>query len=87
MGEKITGGTVYWLDDGVDTGDIAAQDWCWILPADTAATLWRRELAPMGLRLFEVVLLRLTAGEVPRRPQPKENATWEPAWKGGRLGP
>ena len=40
MGDKLTGGTVYWLDDGADTGAVAAQDWCWIKQGDTPQSLW-----------------------------------------------
>src|SRR6185437_1356533 len=32
MGDPIAGGTVYWLDDRIDAGPIAAQDWCWVRP-------------------------------------------------------
>ncbi|WP_198084987.1 formyltransferase family protein [Variovorax sp. E3] len=85
MRDLITGGTAYWLDDGADTGDIAAQDWCWVRPGDTPEALWRRDLAPMGLRLFGDVLGRLDAGEVPRRPQDPELATWEPAHAAQKL--
>ena len=49
MGGQITGGTAYWLNDGANTGDIAAQDWCWVKPGDTADEPWRRDLAPHGL--------------------------------------
>lgn len=28
MREPIAGGSVYWMDDGADTGPIEAQDWC-----------------------------------------------------------
>ncbi len=85
MRDQITGGTAYWLDDGADTGDIAAQDWCWIQPGDTPDELWRRDLAPMGLRLLATVLDALDAGMIPRWPQPDHSATWEPAFKASRL--
>ena len=85
MRDQVTGGTAYWLDDGADTGDIAAQDWCWVKPGDTAEALWRRELAPMGLRMLSGVLTRLDAGEVPRTPQDPDMATWEPAYVAKRL--
>jgi methionyl-tRNA formyltransferase len=85
MRDLITGGTAYWLDDGADTGDIAAQDWCWIRPGDSPDELWRRELAPMGLRLLATVLAQLDAGDAPRTPQPSHPATWEPAFKPSRL--
>lgn len=79
MRDLVAGGSAYWLDDGADTGDIAAQDWCWVQPGDTAELLWRRDLAPMGLRLFSEVLADLDAGQVVRNPQPRGPATWEPA--------
>lgn len=85
MRDLVTGGTAYWLDDGADTGDIAAQDWCWINPNDTPDELWRRELAPMGLRLLAGVLASLDAGLTTRRPQPPVAATWEPAFKPDKL--
>ena len=80
MGDHITGGTAYWLDDGADTGPIAAQAWCWIRPGDTPEALWRNTLAPMGLRLFGLVLADLDAGTQRQEPQDGALATWEPAF-------
>lgn len=51
-GDRITGGTVYHLDDGFDTGEVAFQDWCFVRKRETAAELWRRALAPLGLDLL-----------------------------------
>lgn len=85
MRDLVAGGTVYWLDDGADTGDIAAQDWCWVRPDDTPESLWRRDLGPMGVRLFAEVIGALRAGEQPRWPQPTVPATWEPAFSPTRL--
>ena len=86
MGDKTTGGTVYWMDDGADTGPIARQDWCWVQPGDTAEALWRRELAPMGIRLFEDTLADIDNGVLQKKPQLAAVATWEPALQAGRLG-
>ncbi|MFS4552600.1 formyltransferase family protein [Comamonas resistens] len=80
MGDKVTGGSAYWMDDGADTGPIAAQDWCWIQPGDTPAELWRRDLAPMGLRLFETALSNIDRGDSKAVPQLEAMATWEPAF-------
>lgn len=85
MGDQVAGGTVYWLDDGADTGDIAAQDWFWVRKGDTPETLWRRDLGPLGARLFGEVIDALQAGKTPRTPQPAEHATWEPAFKPSKL--
>lgn len=85
MREPITGGTIYWMDDGADTGPIARQDWCHVRPDDTPSTLWRRELAPMGLRLFRAVLEDFSKGMVRSARQDDALATWEPAFIARRL--
>lgn len=87
MREPVTGGSVYWMDDGADTGPIEAQGWCHILPGEDATALWRRELAPMGVRLLVQAVSRLARGEKPLAvPQDKRAATWEPAFTRQRLG-
>lgn len=86
MREPVTGGSLYWMDDGADTGPVVAQAWCHIRPDDTPADLWRRELAPMGLRLFAETLAKLAAGNPCQgEPQDPSLATWEPAWKVSKL--
>ncbi|HZB36765.1 MAG TPA: formyltransferase family protein, partial [Beijerinckiaceae bacterium] len=55
-GDPIAGGSVYHLSDGMDEGPIAAQEWCFVYPDDDAGSLWRRALAPMGLRLLVKVV-------------------------------
>jgi len=77
--DRIAGGTVYWLDDRVDGGPIAAQNWCFVRPDDTPTTLWRRELFPMGLRLIDQTLGDLLSGRARRQPQDESLATWEPS--------
>lgn len=85
MRESVTGGTVFWLSDKVDAGDVAAQDWCFVRPDDTAESLWRRELAPMGLRLIARTLHDLMCGRIVRVPQDPALATWEPSWERAPL--
>jgi methionyl-tRNA formyltransferase len=81
MKERITGGTVFWLSDNVDAGDVAAQDWCFVQPDETPESLWRQQLFPLGLRLFAKVLSDLQQGVVVRIPQDNKLATWEPGWE------
>lgn len=83
--DRITGGTVYHLTDHIDAGPVAAQDWCFIRPDDTAETLWRRELAPLGVRLLLSVLTDLDRGLVVCVPQDPALAAWEPAMNPPRL--
>jgi methionyl-tRNA formyltransferase len=54
--DPIAGGSVYHLSDGMDEGPIAAQEWCFVYADDDAGSLWRRALAPMGLRLLVKVV-------------------------------
>ncbi len=82
FGERMTGGTIYWLNDVVDGGPVAAQEHCLIHPDDTALSLWIRELAPLGLRLFRQVLRDIDRGLVIAIDQDSELATWEPAIDG-----
>lgn len=85
MREPVTGGTVYWMDDGADTGPIALQDWCLIRPADDAAMLWRRELGPMGVRLLLQAINLADQGRLAAVPQDEALATWEPRFKAASL--
>lgn len=77
--DRVAGGSVYHLTDVVDGGPIAAHDWCFVRPGDTARTLWRRDLSPMGVRLLVGVLADLDRGRVVCVPQDAAVATWEPA--------
>jgi methionyl-tRNA formyltransferase len=79
MGERVTGGTLYWLNDVVDGGPLADQEHVLIRPTDTAKSLWTRELFPLGIRLFERTMTRLANGTVVAEPQDSSLATWEPS--------
>lgn len=82
MGDRVTGGTVYWLSDNVDCGDIAAQAHAFIRPGDTAEALWRRELFPLGVRLFAQVLGDLASGRLVAVPQKRFGpGSWEPSFE------
>jgi methionyl-tRNA formyltransferase len=79
-GDKITGGSIYWLSDTVDAGDLAAQDWCFVDPDDTVESLWREKLFPLGVKLFKRALADLQRGTVVAVSQEHHMATWEPSW-------
>lgn len=78
MGDPITGGSVYWLNGGIDRGDIAAQDWTFIEPNTNATMLWRDKLCPIGLNLIEKVLKDILNGVITKIPQDESHATFEP---------
>lgn len=52
-GETITGGSLYQLDDGWDTGFVIDQGSVTISSNDTIKSLWQNKLAPLGLELFK----------------------------------
>lgn len=83
MRDPIAGGSVYWLTDNVDGGPIAAQDWCHVLPSETASTLWQGVLFDMGIELISRVLDDLTEPDptIVEIPQNELFATWEPSWE------
>ena len=55
-GEVVTGGSLYQLDDGWDTGVVVDQASVKIDNNDTIKSLWQDKLAPLGLLLFESYL-------------------------------
>lgn len=76
-GERVTGVTVIFLDEGQDTGDIIAQREVEIDEEDTAVTLAAR-LAEAGADLLIEVLKRMDEGEVKSFPQDHSKATYAP---------
>jgi len=76
-GDRETGMTVMYMDEGLDTGDILLQRKIDISPAETGATLHDRlaQIAPEAL--LESLRL-LAAGNAPRIPQDKTLATYAP---------
>ncbi|MYZ48799.1 formyltransferase family protein [Propylenella binzhouense] len=87
LGDPIAGGSVYHMSDEMDAGAIAAQDWCFVYPGEDAGELWRRALAPMGLRLLaEVVDFVAAHGYCEARPQDERAITYAPAIKDETVG-
>jgi methionyl-tRNA formyltransferase len=78
--DPIAGGTVYHLADRMDSGAIAAQDWCFVKKGETARELWERALAPLGQRLLaEVIDYAKAHNALPGRPQDEQFATKAPS--------
>lgn len=77
--DRVAGGSVYWLTDNIDAGPIAAQEHCVVAPDDTASTLWRDKLFPMGVRLIDRTLDDIAAGRLVMVMQDEASATWEPS--------
>jgi methionyl-tRNA formyltransferase len=69
QGENHTGATVHYMDDGLDTGDIATQK-AVDLPDGVSESDAERRLMLAGCDLLREVLDDLARGVVRRRPQP-----------------
>jgi methionyl-tRNA formyltransferase len=67
-GEKGSGVTLFWLDEGMDTGPIFLQKSLPVAEEDNAESL-RQKLIPLGLEALEEALKRLPHGDVIRIPQ------------------
>ena len=77
-GETETGITVFWPDEGIDTGPILLQKEVEIAPDDTVGSLYYDKLFPLGVEgLLEAVDL-IRQGVAPRISQHDSQATYEP---------
>ena len=75
MGETETGLSIFWPDDGLDTGDILVQKTTSISDKDTLGDVYFKKLFPMGVdAMMESVDLvkagrrRASSRTTPRRP-------------------
>ena len=76
-GEMETGNTMFFLDGGVDTGDIIAQRKITIDEDDTCATLYRK-VSDAAIEMLRQNLPLLKEGRAPRRPQERSQVTLMP---------
>lgn len=75
LDEKITASSLFWIDDGVDSGPLLAQRFFHVAPGETSGTLYAKHMAALGAMLREL-LPRLAQGPVPGEPQDEAVATW-----------
>ncbi len=81
-GETETGLSIFWPDNGLDTGDVLLQKRTNIGPTDTLGTVYFDRLFPMGVEAMLEALDLVKAGKAPRFKQDEAKATYE-----GRCGP
>ncbi len=79
-GDRETGITVMYMDEGLDTGDILLQRTIDILPVDTGGSLHDR-LAKVAPEALLESLELLAKGKAPRTPQDNTLATYAPKLK------
>jgi methionyl-tRNA formyltransferase len=75
LGRRTTGSTLFWLDEGVDSGDVLAQRRFDVAENETAASLMAKHMDALGSMVHDV-LPDLAAGHGRRRAQDHSLATY-----------
>ena len=70
-GEQRSGVSLFWLDEGMDTGPIQLQRELAVSPDDDAGSLFER-LVPLGVQALSEGLDQIAAGTIRREPQQGE---------------
>ena len=77
-GDTKTGLTIFWVDEGIDTGDILLQKEIDIGPDETTGAVYFNKLFPLGIEAVVAAVDLIAAGKAPRIPQDHSQATYEP---------
>lgn len=75
QGRRETGSTLFWMDTGMDTGDILVQERFPVAPDETARSLYDKHLEALGRSLITALPL-LDAANPPRLVQDHDRATY-----------
>jgi methionyl-tRNA formyltransferase len=73
--EKITAGSLFWLGEGTDDGDLIAQEFFHVAQDETASSLYGRHMRALDTMLARV-LPQLADGLQPSIPQDERYATY-----------
>ncbi len=77
MGDKKTGLTIFWPDEGLDEGPILIQKEVEIGPDDTLGSLYFNQLFPMGVDAMIEAVDLVRDGKAPKIDQDHSKATYE----------
>ncbi|HVI29245.1 methionyl-tRNA formyltransferase [Hansschlegelia sp.] len=76
-GEAETGLSIFWPDDGLDTGDVLLQKTTPIGPEDTLGSVYFDRLFPMGVEAILEAVDLVKVGKAPRIRQDESRASYE----------
>jgi formyltetrahydrofolate dehydrogenase len=79
-GDPLAGFTIFWADDGLDTGPILLQKSCNVSINDTVDSLYNRFLFPEGIRAMGEAVKLIEDGKAPRVIQWEGGATYDKKW-------
>jgi methionyl-tRNA formyltransferase len=85
-GERESGVTIFWVDEGIDTGPILLQRKVTIDPDDTAGSLYFNKLFPLGVEAVVEAVEQIAEGRAPRIPQDEALATYDPLCRDEHAG-
>ncbi len=77
-GETRTGLTIFWVDRGIDTGDILLQKEVDIFASETTGEVYFNKLYPLGVEAVVEAVDLIVQGKAPRLPQDHSQATYDP---------
>jgi|UniRef100_A0A7C5ALM0 methionyl-tRNA formyltransferase len=77
-GETRTGLTIFWVDEGIDTGDILLQKEVEVGPEETTGEVYFNKLYPLGVEAVVEAVDLIAQGKAPRIPQDHSKATYDP---------
>ena len=80
-GESITGLTIFWVDQGIDTGPILLQKTIAVDPDDTTGSLYFNKIFPIGVEAISEAVELIKAGNPPRIVQDESKANYDPICK------
>lgn len=75
LGETTTAASLFWLDDGVDSGPILLQETIAVEDDETARTLYLKQIGSMA-RMLQTAIELVRAGNPPRTEQDHGKATY-----------
>jgi methionyl-tRNA formyltransferase len=84
-GEKETGLSIFWPDNGLDTGDVLLQKKTPISDTDTLGTVYFDRLFPMGVEAMLESVDLVKAGKAPKIKQDEAKATYEGICRAGNA--
>jgi methionyl-tRNA formyltransferase len=77
-GETKTGLTIFWVDAGIDTGDILLQKEVEVGPEETTGEVYFNKLYPLGVEAVIDAVDLIAEGKAPRLPQDHSQGTYDP---------
>lgn len=84
-GESKTGLTIFWPDEGLDTGPILLQKEVDIEPDDTVGSLYFSKLFPLGVEAILESIRLIKEGKAPKIPQDLAQGEYEPVCRAMRI--